>query len=540
MSPRLAPVVAAFLVACTAAPAPLHQRTWRSHLVAEVDDPALAERLEQLCEKLEEERLELHIPGMALAVVMDDEIVLARGFGLADLEDGEPATPETLFAIGSSTKAFTAAVIGMLVDEGKMEWDDPIVDHLPYFTPELDTEDEDAVLTVRDTLCHDSGFARMDILWGAGMASREEILRTASGAQAWEGFREGFNYNNIMFLAAGEASAAAAGKGWDALVEERLFDPLGMSSTNTSVVESQTDPRLALGYRWDEDAGEHVHLPMRVLDSIAPAGAINSNVLDMAQWLRFQLGGGVYEGERLISEDQVRETRTDQIGPGPDYGLGWFLGDWNGQPVVQHGGNIDGFGAQVAFLPESSLGYVLLTNVTSTPLQGGSMQIVWETLLGGEEATDALDFDRYVGNYIGDFGAWKEATFEVLVKDERLAVDVPGQIVYTLHPPDDEGKWFFTLTDAIAVSFERDADGAVQVMHMHQGGLEFELPREEYEFPLEIDLDEVQRYLGRYRDDLLGEELTVLVDKNRLAVDIPKQMVCHLRLPDEDGWWWFR
>jgi CubicO group peptidase (beta-lactamase class C family) len=351
------------------------------------EDEALQGRLDALVEQLEAQREELHIPGMALVIVKDDEILLAKGFGVSDVEQRTPVTPETLFAIGSSSKAFTTALIAMLVSERRMTWDAPITNYLPDFTLKVDSPVPDAAVTVRDLCCHRTGFTRMGLLWAGGQASRDEVLEVATGAEPWDVFRKNFHYNNVMYLAAGVAAGRVAGSDYDTLLRERLLEPLGMSSSNTSVTASQEDPRLSLGYRWDGDNEEYIHLPMRVLDTIAPAGAINSHVLDMAQWLRLQLGDGVIDGERLIDSDQIAVMRTPQIpiGGGTSYGLGWMLSEWNGLSVVEHGGNIDGFGAAVALLPEERLGFVLLTNVTITPLQSTARSMVWEAVLGSDQ-----------------------------------------------------------------------------------------------------------------------------------------------------------
>ena len=240
------------LLACTAAP-PAAPPLPPAPTIPSVEVPDLEARLARLTERLERERETGHIAGMALAIVKDDEIVYAKGFGLADLERKLPVTPETLFAIGSSSKAFTVNAIGMLIDEGKMSWDDPITRHLPYFKLPIDAEEfeEAPEVTVRDLLCHRTGFTRMGVLWAAGRTDRRTILETATHAEPWSPFRKAFFYNNVMYLAAGEAAGAAADSDWDSLVEERFFTPLGMDDSNTSVVLSQRDPRLSLGYFWN-------------------------------------------------------------------------------------------------------------------------------------------------------------------------------------------------------------------------------------------------------------------------------------------------
>jgi len=511
------------------------------------DEPTLDQRLARLVERLEAERVAAHVPGLALAVVVDDEVVLTRGFGLADVEADRPVTPETLFAIGSSTKAFTATLVGMLADDGVLGWDDPVARHLPWFELQLRGGDAGAQVTLRDLLCHRTGFTRMSLLWAAAEVPRETILRTAARAEPWADFRREFLYNNVMYLAAGVASAQAAGKDWDALLRERLLEPLGMASSRSSVAAVREDPRLAVGYAWREGSQTWKRLEMRDLDAIGPAGAINSNAVDMARWVRFQLGRGALDGRRLIAEETLRETWEPQIevGGGASYALGWMVHDRDGEPLVEHGGNIDGFSAQVALLPESGLGFALLANVSHTVLQQASLGIVLDALTEpweepGEVAEAALDYDELTGSYVADFTVFDDERFEVLVQNGRLAVDVPGQMVYELKDPDAEGKWYFALTDEIAVAFERDAEGEVVGMVMYQSGLTFELPLEGVEILPEVPLDELERYFGTFRDPALEADLTVLVKNNRLAVDVPEQMVYELHAPDDEGKWQLR
>lgn len=509
-------------------------------------EPGLEKRLEKLEAQLEKSRVSLHIPGMAMAVVKDDALIWARGFGVADMERGTPVTPETLFAIGSSTKAFTATLIGMLVDEGKMSWDDPITRFLPELTLRIDAEDDTAEVTVRDLLCHRTGFTRMSMLFAGGGASRDAILRTAVKAKPFSGFRERFHYNNVMYLAAGQAMGRAADSDWDALMRDRIFLPLNMDNTNTSVPDLIGHEKLSLGYQWEEEGATLRRLDMRVLKNIAPAGAVNSNVLDMANWIRFLLNRGSFDGRRLISETQLEETWAQQIemGAGRGYGLGWMLAEWNGQPVIEHGGNIDGFGAQVGLLPESNLGFVLLTNVTSTPLQQMSLNMVWEAILGewvdDRDAEGSIDYAPYVGDYIANFGPFIDADFALIEKDGHLALDVPGQTVYDLKDPDEEGKWKFAVSDQIAVSFVRDEQGRIIAMKQHQGPYTFELPRKGIELPPEVPLDELDRYLGAYYGEELDETLTLEIKGNAMALNIPGQKVYRLRAPDEEGRWFFR
>ena len=506
-------------------------------IISEAAD--LRPRLERLREALESQRQELHIPGMAIAVIKDDAIILAQGFGAADLEREIPVSQETLFSVGSTTKAFTSALVGMVADEGSIDWDDPVTKHLPFLR--MNVGDGGEGVTIRDMLCHRTGFARMGLLWAGGATTREEILRDSVKAEPYADFRQRFYYNNVMYLGAGEASARASGAEWDSLLAAKILQPLGMNHTTVDYATLKTNAYLAKGYAWDEDLESYRRLPMRNLENIAPAGAIVSNVMDMARWVRFQLGQGVFEGKRLISESSLSETWRPQIkiADGIDYGLGWFVREWNGKRLIEHGGNIDGFAAQVAFLPEDGVGFVLLANVTASPLQQSSINLVFDHILGEEKETaTAGDQDPhadYIGEYIANFATFRDATMTVLSKDGKLAVDVPGQTVYELKDPDEHGKWLFALTDTIAVSFERDEAGKVVMMRMHQAGFDFEVPRKGAVFEPEIDPAELKKFEGKYFSQNMNQELTVLIQHQRLAVDVPGQMVFELTPPDEAG-----
>jgi len=466
---------------------------------------------------------------MAIAVVKDDEVILTHGFGVSDVEKQTPVTPETIFAVGSTTKAFTSALVAMLVDESKMDWDDPVSKYLPYFQMNIESDNENNVLTLRDVLSHRSGFTRMGLLFASGQIPIEEVLQDATKAEPYVPFRSKWYYSNVMFMSAGVAAGKEAGSDWDTLVKQRIFEPLDMDSTTTSVTEAEKDSRLALGYLWDEDLQTYEYQPMRNVDNIGPAGAINSNVLDMAQWLRLQLGNGEYEGRRLISEENLHETWTTQIDVTGEvgYGMGWIIQEWEGQAVIEHGGNVDGFSAQVAVLPESNLGFVLLTNATASPLPPSVLNIVWDTLLGEEpeDTGTGTDYEPYIGKYIANFGQFNNTEFEVVVQNNRLAIDIPGQQVFELKDPDEEGKWYFVISNEIAVSFERDETDNVVGMKMYQSGMTFDIPREGVEIAVEIPLDELQKYLGSYHSEELNTTVEILIQNNRLAVDVPGQRV---------------
>ncbi|MEM7383422.1 MAG: serine hydrolase domain-containing protein [Verrucomicrobiota bacterium] len=492
----------------------------------------------RLTQTFEKERTNHHVPGMAIVVVKDDEVVLSQGFGLADVENKKPVTPETLFAIGSATKAFTATLIALLVDEGKMQWEDPVTRHLPTFQLPIDSEEDDASVTLRDLLAHRTGFTRMGILWAGGDVSRKEILQTAIKAEPWAPFRKEFLYSNVMYLAAGEAAGTAGESTWDALVHQRLFQPLGMNDSSTTLAAVEGDARLSLGYDGKESP---TAIPMRNLDTIGPAGSINSNITDMAAWLRLLLKRGEFNGTRLISEKNLNETwkRQNAIGGGMSYGLGWMRQKIDGKRLIEHGGNIDGFSAQVGIFIDDGLGFALLTNVTATPMQALSNRLVHDAFLAPEPPNPVdgePNLETYTGNYEANFAAFKEAIFKVTAEEGTLRINIPGQTNYELRPPNEEGKWFFKVTDAIAISFQRNEAGVVSGLQLHQAGLTFDAPKEGMRKA--IDEDSVQPYLGHYEANFgpfKDDRFEVLIHNGRLAVDVPGQTIYELKEPDESG-----
>jgi len=506
--------------------------------------PPLDARLERLAAEIERHRIDQHAPGAAVAVVRGGELIFARGFGLANVDEKTAVTPETRFFIGSTTKAFTATLIGMLVDEGLMSWDDPVDKHLPYFKLAVDSKDPNDRATLRDLLSHRTGFPRMGVLTANGALSVEEILRQASQAEPLSPFRQRFHYSNEQYLAAGWAAAAAAGRPWDELTRSRILNPLGMTDTETSMSRARALPDLARGYTWHKETGtleENVLSWIRSVDTIGPAGSISSTVLDMAKWVRFLLANGQVNGKPLIRAETLAETWTRQIAVNGQigYGMGWMMREWRGQPMILHEGNVPGYSALVALLPKSELGIVLLVNQHASLLGGLAANIIPSILLGdapAEAGREAGDLSPYLGRYVANFAAFSNEVFTVQKHEAGLALDIPSQMVYTLNPPDAEGRWQFALTDQIAVSFRRNDAGEVIALNLHQQGMTFEAMREGVEEKPEIDLARVQKYLGNYRSDT-GLDITTFIQNQRMAIRIRGVQVFDLHPPDADGRW---
>ncbi len=337
---------------------------------------------------------EWEVPGLAIAVVKDDKIVYAKGFGVRQLGKPEPVDEKTIFAIGSSSKAFTSAAIAMLLDEKKLKWDDKVSQYLPefqLFDPYVTRE-----MTVRDMLTHRIGLERGDQLWYATDFSRDEILRRVRHLEPSSSVRSRFGYQNIMYLAAGQIVPSITSKSWDDFLAERIFSPLGMKDSSTSISSLSKSNDVSTPHLKIDD--KVTPIAWRMIDNIGPAGSINSNVVDMAQWVRLHLGNGKFGGKQLISEAAIKEMHTPQTiirreGPYtifyPDahfmsYGMGWFLSDFRGKKLVEHGGAIDGMRAAVMMIPEENVGIVILTNMNGTLLPQFLSYRIFDAFMGKE------------------------------------------------------------------------------------------------------------------------------------------------------------
>ncbi|HKK28260.1 MAG TPA: serine hydrolase [Gemmatimonadota bacterium] len=332
------------------------------------------------------------VPGLALAIVKDDSVIYARGYGVREAGSDAPVDESTIFAIGSSSKAFTTAALAMLVGEGKLSWDDPVTRYLPRF--QLHDAYPTRELTVRDLVTHRSGLPRCDLMWYGTHYDRDQVLHRVRFCEPAWSFRSHFGYQNIMFLAAGTVAARVEGVRWDALIEHRIFGPLGMTRSSTSVDSLEGMSDVATPHVVVDDSVRAI--PWRNIDNIGPAGSINSSARDMARWLRFQLAGGVLDGDTLVAPDALAETHRPQMvirqeppwkelqpsGHFLDYGMGWFLHDYRGREIVEHGGSIDGMRAEVALMPEERLGLVVLTNKGGSSLGTPLMFRIFDAFLG--------------------------------------------------------------------------------------------------------------------------------------------------------------
>jgi len=329
-------------------------------------DPA-RDAVAELPHLVDEVRAAWGIPGVAVAVVQDGRVAYVGGAGRRDLGVGGEVTGRTVFSVGSATKAFTAAAIGMLVDEGAVKLDQPVRAYLPEF--ELFDEYAASHLTVRDLLAHRSGLERSDAVWYRSELGRQELMERLRFLRPGLGLRERFQYNNLMYMVAGRVVERVTGGTWEEFVRRRIFEPVGMTR---STFGTPDDPDVATPHAVDRN-GAVIAVPRYDGWAVGPAISICSSADDMARWLQLLQGMGVFNGRRLLAEATVEEMFTPQMAisalgprelPISSYGLGWFVESYRGRLMVSHAGSIDGFYSLVVLLPSDQLGVVVLTNAS--------------------------------------------------------------------------------------------------------------------------------------------------------------------------------
>jgi len=318
------------------------------------------------------------VPGMAVAIVKDGKIIVAKGYGVRKLGEPTPVDEFTMFGIGSNTKAFTTAALATLVDEGKLSWDDPVYQRLPGFVmydPYVSHE-----MTIRDLLTHRSGMGLGEgdlLFWPHSTYTREEVIYKLRFMKPSSSFRSRYAYDNLLYMTAGQIIPAVTGVSWDDYIRQRIFTPLGMNHSNVSNAAIKLDDNVAFPHSRMDDKLQVIHF--EVLDNAGPAGAINSCAADMAKWVQLQLNRGKFTDRdgRLFGEERSREMWSPQtilpVGDPPaplaglkanfaDYALGWGLRDYHGRKLVGHTGGVAGFVSRVMLVPEENLGVVVLTN----------------------------------------------------------------------------------------------------------------------------------------------------------------------------------
>lgn len=512
------------------------------------------------------------VPGLALGIVVDGEVVLAKGYGKRIVEKDLPVTSKTLFAIGSSTKAFTAFALGTQVDEGKLEWDKPVINYLPAFR--LHDDHATTHITPRDLVTHRSGLPRHDLAWYNNTTiTRAEMVSRLPYYLPNEDLRGKFQYNNMMFLAAGYLVGELDHKSWEDSIRARILGPLEMNATNFSVNDSQKSADFALPYEYKDE--KVIPMKFRNIDNVGPAGSINSNIEDMTHWLAVQLGKGAYKGKKLINEATLTDmhishmamaTPPDPEAPDvapPSYGMGWFIQPYRGHYYVHHGGAIDGFITLVSFFPNDGIGIVAFVNLNGNRLPIYVTRHAADRLLGleprdwsgralakwkageetGKEAEKKKDMFRHpdtkpshaLADYAAEYRDPGYGIAKVEVKGEQLVLTY-NEIVTPLEHwhydvfnglENPEDHTFENLRIQFLTNLKGDVDRLAIPLEPSVREIVFErLPDAKMSDPAYL-----QRFTGDY--ELATQVVKVGVQGNRLTLAVPGQPQYEL-IPDRN------
>lgn len=525
-------------------------------------------RLSGLDTALEKLLKDWNVAGFAVAIVEKNKIVYSKGFGYRDYAAKKPVTPNTLFAIGSCTKAFTAALLGMLEKDGKLSLDKKATEYLPalhFFNNDMDEK-----ITVRDMMTHRTGLPRHDYSWYLfPTASRDSLLQRIQYQEPNTGIRAAWQYNNFMFLTQGMVTEKITGKSWEENIKEKIFSPLGMSRSNLSVKNMENDDDASLGYSLKKDSSIK-KLDYFNIDGMGPAGSINSSVTEMANWVITWINNGKFNGKEILPEPYVTEAVSAQMAIGgalpekenPDiyfsnYGLAWFLSSYRGHYRVEHGGNIDGFSASTSFFPSDSIGIIVLTNQNASPVPSAARNLIadrmlklpyknWsndykmvvaKSALREKEAQKTKTSNRIAGtkpshplkDYEGVFNNAGYGNLEIYKRNDSLFARTSKDSLWLRHYHYDvfETKGFDkeegldTSSGGTVINFTTRDDGKIGSLSMT---LESSLKPIEFVFKPQaksISKDELQKYVGEY--ELGGMTTKVYLKGETLFVFVPGQ-----------------
>lgn len=484
--------------------------------------------------------------GFAVAVVSKDKILYANGFGYRDMEKKLPVTANTLFAIGSCTKAFTASLIGLLNKENKLDYDKPARTYLPAL--EFYNDNMNNMITVRDLMCHRTGLPRHDFSWYLfNTTSRDSLLGRIKYQEPTAPVRQTWQYNNFMFLAQGMIAEKLTGKSWEENVKQSIFEPLGMKQSNFSINDLKKSDNASLGYIVYKDSIIK-KTDYYDINAMGPAGSINSSVNEMANWVMTWINGGKFNGNEILPAAYVNEAKSSQMvisGALPDkeipdaylanYGFGWMISSYRGHYRVEHGGNIDGFSASTCFFPSDSIGIIVLTNQNASPVTGIVRNIIADRVLGlkpidwngrtnaaqakakkaEKEAEGNMTSNKKAGtspshpmaDYTGLFNNPGYGTFEVINRNDSLImVTQNGDAwlrhyhydVFELMSIDKEEGIDTTQKDNLKVQYQQSVAGEITGLTapLQPGLKDIEFRRKAK--AKDIAKDDLQKYAGEY------------------------------------------
>ncbi|RZN82676.1 MAG: serine hydrolase [Winogradskyella sp.] len=502
-------------------------------------------------------------PGFAVAIVEGDKIIYAKGFGYSDYENKIPADANTLYAIGSSTKAFTSSLLGLLREDKELSFNDSPRKYLPeleFFNDEMNNS-----IIIKDLMRHTTGLPRHDGAWYFFPSHNKDSLMTRlKYHEPFTGVRQKWYYNNFGFLLQGVITEKITGKSWEENIEEKFFRPLGMNRSRTMISGMKESPNAAFGYTLDADRNME-KMDYYDIAGMSPAGSINSSVNDMSQWLITWINNGKYNDLQVIPENYIKEAMSSQAvvaGAIPskelpnahfaNYGYGWFLHSYKGHYMVEHGGNIDGFSASVGFYPSDKLGVVVLANQNGSAVPRLVRNTVADYMLKVEktewakkhkedmakalETQEKVMEDKELSNvkntkpshakldYTGFYENKGYGKFEITVENDSLITILNKKRQYINHFHYDtfemidysDGKVDSTeIGSSLKVNFKTNEAGDIESVSTSIEPQTDPIVFKRTPNTLKVDAETLQQYVGKY--DLAGTEIKVYIkDENVL------------------------
>lgn len=526
--------------------------------------PDYTKRLTGIEKELEKVLADQKVAGYSVAVVYKDKVLYTKGFGYRDVENKKPVTPNTLFAIGSSSKAFTAAILGQLEKEGKLKLDDLATTHLPQLSFKYDYMNTG--ITIRDMMCHRTGLSRFDFSWYLfNTRNRDSLIQRVKYMEPNAKLRQKWQYNNFMFLAQGMIAEKITEKSWEDNIRERFFKPLNMKHSNTDIFATEKDADASLPYTLD-DQFAITKVPYYNINGMGPAGSINSCATDMANWVSTWIMGGKFNGTEIIPASYVRDASSSQMivsGGRPrahsdiqfsNYGLGWFLESYRGHYLVEHGGNIDGFSANVAFYPSDSIGIVVLTNQNGSAATDIVRNIISDRLFALEpipwnadakkEMDAMMELEKKnettadttqvknthpshpLGDYAGLYGNPAYSEFKVTLKNDTLFTFIAGENMWLEHYHYDVFQFKSVDSKETAKRYFFINFGTANNGKIESASIEMDEPGKPTVFArqsIKVNLSEedLNKYVGEY--DLEGMTVKIYLKGTTLMVLVPGQ-----------------
>lgn len=404
------------------------------------------QNLEKICSSMNDRVNELlkqwNLPGVSVALVENGETVLCGGYGSRDIKENLEMTDKTHLPIGSATKSFTSLALGMLVDEGKLSWDEPVISYIPWL--KLSDSVVEKRVTARDLMCHRSGVAKYDApAVFCTKDSRKEMVEDLKYLQLGADFRTTLQYSNQMVMLAGYLVEVLSGKSWEEFVQERILDELGMNDTSFYAEKIEEFDNYSRGYVFTgTDYMQTEYLPLR---GVGPAGSIVSTAEDMANYISFQLGDGTWKGKRLVSNENLQMMHTPQVIGTPyfwrfdevtetNYGLGWFTDLYRGTRMVSHGGNTLGFSSLVTLLPEKNFGIALLSNGNSNFMIYPLTYMILDEVLGVEDGKWNERFQTTLGAIFAGMAEGQKQLAEARIPDTTVSHPIQEYAGEYFHP----------------------------------------------------------------------------------------------------------